>query len=133
MKDRYTKTRAAGPFNTITSGNITIPIKSFGTIVVRGQGPEGEKPLTLLDVAYVPSFMANLVSVAKAMDKGIHMDTSGMHLHREHQTVYKFERYRNHFYLELNKAPNDQCSTIIAAGVATRNLPATQWHEIFGH
>lgn len=93
MEHRFTKTRDATPKDTITSGNVTLPVTCFGDVTVNAMGLQGIKPLTLRDVAYVPTFMANLILITRAKRKGLDMDTYHMHLHRKGRTVYRFVIY----------------------------------------
>lgn len=134
MKHRYTKTRNASSDDTITSGNITTPIKSFGEVSIKAQTLTGTRTIILRDVAYVPSFMANLLSVTKCMDKDVHLDTGRGVLYNlnNNNTVCKVTRYQNQLFVELNKAL-DNPKSIISSCIASRNLPADQWHEIFAH
>lgn len=134
MEHRFTKTRNATPKDTITSGNVTLPVTSFGDVTVNAMGPQGIKPLTLRDVAYVPTFMANLISITRAKRKGLDMDTYHMHLHRKGRTVYRFVIHQDLFFIELNKTDHSQQdSGSIKAGVAIRTLPAETLHNIFAH
>ncbi|EKG08947.1 hypothetical protein MPH_14101, partial [Macrophomina phaseolina MS6] len=106
MKKRFTKTRNAGPDDYVISGNTRIPVEAFGTVTVKAHRHSTQRVLTLLDTAYVPSFMANLVSVAKANEKNL-------------------------YFMELNKAKNPENQ--ITAGLTICKRPAKQWHEVFAH
>lgn len=64
MLSRFTKTHDAGPLDTLTAGSRTIPIECFETIQITIKAPTATDyaTMTLLHVAYISNFMANLVS-----------------------------------------------------------------------
>ena len=64
MLSRFTKTRDAGPLDTLTAGTQTIPIECFGSIQITMKAPTttGHATMTLLNVAFVSDFMTNLVA-----------------------------------------------------------------------
>ncbi|EKG08937.1 hypothetical protein MPH_14114, partial [Macrophomina phaseolina MS6] len=131
MKKRFTKTRNAGPDDYVMSGNTRIPVEAFGTVTVKAHRHSTQRILTLLDTAYVPSFMANLVSVAKANEKGVHLDTGRLVLYKEDIITCELTPYQNLYFMELNKAKNP--TNQITAGLTIRKRPAKQWHEVFAH
>ncbi|KAF4310791.1 Integrase catalytic core [Botryosphaeria dothidea] len=83
MRKRFNKTRNAGPDNFVICGNTRVPIKSFGNITVNARNGKKSKVITLRDVAYVPAFMGNLVSISKYNKKDVHMDTKSLRLYKD--------------------------------------------------
>lgn len=82
MKNRFKKTRNVDLNDVVTTGDSQILIESFREVTVNAYNDKGPRVITLLDVAYIPSFMANLVLVTKAREKGIEMDTGRMCLYK---------------------------------------------------
>lgn len=74
MLSRFTKTRLAGPKDTLTSGAHKLPIECFGTVVITVRSPTGPMKMTLLNVAYISNFMTNLVSQHILSTKGVYFD-----------------------------------------------------------
>ncbi|EKG08923.1 Integrase catalytic core, partial [Macrophomina phaseolina MS6] len=74
--------------------------------------------------------MANLVSIAKAREKGIELDTGRMCLYLEDFTVAYLTFTQNHFFMEYKEADDPPA---VVSNVANRSLPASQWHDIFAH
>lgn len=87
--------------------------------------------MTLLNVAYVSNFMANLVSQDILYAKGLYFDNWKMHLHQEVKTVGFVERYNGHYLLGNNVKiwKNDD-----QTGFAVAKTGSMQdWHQILGH
>src|SRR5947208_3459277 len=71
-------------------------IEAFGTVTITVDTPHGPGTSTLLDGAYAPGFMTNIVCLSKFTDKGIHWDTAKRHLHRQGKTfcyVHKVDQH----------------------------------------
>ncbi|KAF4305397.1 Integrase catalytic core [Botryosphaeria dothidea] len=130
MRKRFTKTRNAGPDDFVICGNTRVPIKSFGNVTVNARNGKKSKVITLRDVAYVPSFMGNLVSIAKCNEKGVHMDTKSLRLYKDNTTVCVLVPSEGQFFLELHQA---ESSSAITSAATIRSLPAEQWHRVFAH
>ncbi|EKG09416.1 Integrase catalytic core [Macrophomina phaseolina MS6] len=130
MRKRFTKTRNAGPEDFIICGTTRVPVKSFGNATVNTSNGKTSKVITLRDVAYVPTFMGNLVSIAKCNEKGVHMDTKRPRLYKDNTTVCVLTPSEGQFFLELHRA---EPLSAITSAAATRSLPAEQWHGVFAH
>ncbi|KAF4308842.1 Integrase catalytic core [Botryosphaeria dothidea] len=130
MRKRFTKTRNAGPDDFVICGNTRVPIKSFGNITVNARNGKKSKVITLRDVAYVPLFMGNLVSIAKCNEKGVHIDTKSLRLYKDNTTVCVLVPSKGQFFLELHQA---ESLSAITSAATIRSLPAEQWHRVFAH
>lgn len=130
IKSRFKKTRSVGLDDFVTAGDSQIPIESFREVTVNAHNDKGPRVITLLDVAYVPLFIVNLVLVAKAREKGIEMDTGRMCLYKGNFIISKLRFEQNHFFIEYNKAAD---MPKVNSHLVVRSLPATQQHEIFAH
>ncbi|KAF4310846.1 Integrase catalytic core [Botryosphaeria dothidea] len=126
----FTKTRNAGPDDFVICGNTRVPIKSFGNVTVNAHNGKKSKVITLRDVAYVPAFMGNLVSISKCNEKGVHMDTKSLRLYKDNTTVCVLTPSEGQFFLELHQA---ESVSAITSAATTRSLPAEQWHGVFAH
>ena len=71
----YTPTREATAQDKLYAGKTTYDIESFGIIKIDVSTPEGTRQIELLDTAYVPGFMTNLVSLSRLVRKDVHQDT----------------------------------------------------------
>ncbi|KAF4305398.1 Integrase catalytic core [Botryosphaeria dothidea] len=87
MRKRFIETRNAGPDDFVICGNTRVPIKSFGNVIVNARNGKKSKVITLRDIAYVPAFMGNLVSISKCNEKDVHMDTKSLRLYKDDTTV----------------------------------------------
>ena len=128
MLPRFTKTRDRHPDDRLTADTQTIPIEYWGTIEITIQTPTGPQPMILLNVAYVPKFMTNIVSQDILYTKGLYFDNWKMHLHREEITIGLVERHNGHYLLE-----NNMTSTPHASFAATKTRSMEDWHQILGH
>ena len=91
----------------------------------------GPETLTLIRVAFVPSFIANLVSLDIAISKHFEWDTKNMQLlfYKEHFCFV--ERNNGHFLLENNINSNHQAFPAVSA--STRKVSAEKWHQTLAH
>ncbi|KAF4311103.1 Integrase catalytic core [Botryosphaeria dothidea] len=130
MRKRFIKTRNAGPDDFVICGNTRVPIKSFGNVTVNARNGKKSKVITLRDVAYVPAFIGNLVSISKCNEKDVHMDTKSLRLYKDDTTVCVLTPSEGQFFLELHQA---ESVPAITSAATTRSLPAEQWHGVFAH
>ncbi|KAF4302143.1 Integrase catalytic core [Botryosphaeria dothidea] len=130
MRKRFIKTRNAGPDNFVICGNTRVPIKSFGNVIVNARNGKKSKVITLRDVAYVPAFMGNLVSISKCNEKDVHMDTKSLRLYKDDTIVCVLTPSEGQFFLELHQA---ESVPAITSAATTRSLPAEQWYGVFAH
>ncbi|KAI0992533.1 hypothetical protein K3495_g15652, partial [Podosphaera aphanis] len=82
---RYMPDRIASKCETVASGKDSYPIESIGTATISVRGPKGPVELVLHDVALVPGFFTNIVSISKLSSQGIHMDSGEALLYTNHQ------------------------------------------------
>ena len=62
MKSRILKTRDASKDDYLAAGANYLKIEFYGTIRINITAPSGPWIITLVDVAYVPRFMTNVVA-----------------------------------------------------------------------
>lgn len=105
MLSRFNMTHVSEPNDRLMACNVTqagMPIECYGTIQITIRTPTGPQKITLLNVAYVPNFMTNIVSEYKLSVKGLYFDSWKMHLHRDGKTFGFVERYNGRCLLENN-------------------------------
>ena len=133
MLSRFTKTRNPHPDDRLRAGTQIVPIQCWGTIEITIRTPTGLQSMTLLDVAYVPDFMTNIVSQDKLYTKGLYFDNWKMHLHREGQTVGLVERHNGHYLLENNMTSTPHASTLHGSFAVTKTRSMEDRHQLLGH
>ena len=78
-------------------------VESFGTATVNLRTPEGNGKLTLLDVAYIPGFLTNVVSLDRLNAKGIHWNSRRpTELEKDGKVIAYLEQEGKHRTLERN-------------------------------
>ena len=97
MKDRFTKERDCIDGSTIED----TPILAYGTVLpVNVSAASGKGPIELKNVAYVPSFKTNLVSVKILQNKGLRLGRRC--LLRDNKPLLYFTKYDGYSLLEDN-------------------------------
>ena len=137
---RFKFDRKAGKSDTLISGKTVYQIEAFGTVEITVQGPNGPKPIDLINVALVPGFFTNIASLNRFTSKGVHWDTQGSHLHKDGKTFCTVERVGGHWALE-HRALTPFSSSLSAFPVGTPSnaprepisAPLERWHAVMGH
>jgi hypothetical protein len=135
--DGYQETSTASIDDRLIAGATTYQIKSFGTIKVPVQTPTGQKSITLLHVAYIPTFMTNLVSLSKLVDKGLHWDTERGTLRKEGKDLCFIKKLGGHWTftstpLDIDTS-GDEAGSAFSAIRAPKQASLTERHQILGH
>lgn len=130
MRQRFIKEEDCTDGSTVVSGNGPLPIVAYGRMNIKVDTPTGKSNMTLLNVAYVPDFMVNIVSGSILEDKGLDFDTQHRHLHRNGAAVVLVSRVGGHYVLENNKiAPKEAASFT----TSTRASSTQDWHQLLAH
>ena len=133
----FTPTRAATDQDKLYTGKTVYDIEKFGSIDICVRTPQGMQKMTLLDTAYVPGFLTNLVSLSRLVKKGVHWNTEKAHLHKDGKTLCYIRPFDGHWILndEDPVQPNSNASFPVRSAQprTNRSLPATNWHQILGH
>ena len=74
-------------------------IEAVGTAQLRVSTHTGHAIMTLPNVAYIPRFMTNIVSLSLLMEKGVHWSTRDGCLTRNDQNIAKVRRFNGHWTL----------------------------------
>lgn len=136
MKHRFIKEKDCTNGATIMSGHGPLPIAAYGRIVIDVQKPSGKGTMTLINVAYVPNFMVNIVSGIILADKGLHFDTQHRHLYRNAVPIVLVARVESHYVLEDN-TKLEGVETAFATSKTTSKVMRTgstnDWHRLLAH
>jgi Reverse transcriptase (RNA-dependent DNA polymerase) len=130
---RFKFERAAGEKELLFAGKEAYEIQAYGTVDLAVKTPQGTAKITLLNVAFVPGFLTNLVALRRFTEKGVHWDTQKRHLHQNGKTFCYVDSVDDHWVLE--KHPISP-SSAFAASTAPRPIYAASestWHAVLGH
>ena len=136
---RFTRTH---PYNgdTILSGLSTAKIECYGTIKITIQSDSGSSVINLINVAYVPDFLTNLVAYTKLEAKGVYINGRNRRLERNSETFCLLKKHGGHSLLEDNTATksvatedSSQGSFAASASSSVVTRTVTEWHGILGH
>jgi len=137
----FIEERKASSNDKIIAGGALFQITAYGTCRVPVKTPTGMAMISLLNTAYIPGFMSNLISLSKLVEKDYHWDTkSGFIKHRNERICSTF-KYGGHWTVTVPKdAIQGQISAYTASqttktSVAPRYRAATTqaWHQLMGH
>ena len=104
--------------------------------------PQGRKTITLLDVAYIPGFMTNLVSLSRLVKRGVHWNTETGQLSRDGKVLCSVSALDGHWTIttEPTATPEEPQEEPSAFPIQDSSLPrphralsAQHWHNIMGH
>lgn len=131
----FMPTRQATNQDKLYAGKAVYDIESFGSIDVSVQTPQGIQRMTLLDTAYVPGFLTNLVSLSRLVQKGVHWDTEKSHLHKAGIPLCYVRPFNGHWLLNCEDPVQPNAAFLVhsAQPRQTRSLPKSHWHQILGH
>ena len=131
MLHMFTMNKHASSNDCLQAGNQHLPIDCYGTVTLPVDSHDGPFSITLLNVAYVPDFMTNIVSLHKFVEQGVHFDTEKMHLHINGETYCKVYPKAGHF--TFNSRPLLPASTRSAFFAATKSRSSLEWHKVLAH
>ena len=72
--------------------------------------------MTLVDVAYIPGFMSNLVSLSRLVTKGVHWNTQEGYLTREGKPIAYIQQIKGHWSLSQQSLSDE---ALVTAAIAT--------------
>ena len=133
MKDRLKITRQAHRLDAVTSGT-RLQIKCYGELRINVMADNKPGTILLQDVAYVPDYPTNLVSLYKAEAKGVDWQLLKKQLMCNGKCVANVKSYGGHYLLEDNTDSNTTAlTTDIQAHHTVKTVTVLQWHNILGH
>ena len=137
MAYRFTRTHPCNG-DTILSGLSTAKIECYSTIKITIQSDSGSSVINLINVAYVPDFLTNLVAYTKFEAKGVYINGRNYRLERNGETFCLLKKHGGHSLLEDNtatKSAKDSPQGVFAVSATSSVVirTATEWHNILGH
>src|SRR5882757_3628423 len=105
-QDGYARTGAAGETDQLIAGKTRYQIASFGTVNVAVNTPQGIRQIQLTNVAYIPGFMTNLVSLSRLVQQGVHWNTETGQLTRQGQAFCYITAFDGHWTLTPHPTPH---------------------------
>jgi hypothetical protein len=139
----YSETAKATADDKIIAGATVYDIVSYGTTEVPVATASGGGYITLLNVAYIPNFMTNLVSLGKMVQKGVHWDTEKNNLRYKGKHLCHVHQLGGHWTLtptpiqRKTDLPLNHTAMVTAQAKSTapkvRTSTAREWHNLLGH
>ena len=120
----------------IYTGDTKVMIEGTGTIIVRGRCLDGtEATLTLNNVLYVSTFHTNIVSLTRAIARGIHWNTENSYLTKNWKPLCILTYQYRQWVIKYNPIPNAALAMAAKAKqiMPTSKASARRWHEQTGH
>jgi hypothetical protein len=118
----------------LLAGASKVPIKGYGIVEIILQRPSGTiRTIRLANVALVPSFHTNIVSLDRLMQKDIHWDTKQQQLKRGDEIFCKIEKRHGQWVLEYAPISPATFSARSAQPRSDAEATADQWHQRLGH
>ncbi|KAI0993440.1 hypothetical protein K3495_g14744 [Podosphaera aphanis] len=129
---RYFASRKALQWEIVASGKDHYPIESIGTATDSAQGPNGPVELILNDVAFVPGYFTNIVSISKLASKNIHMDSGDSMLYikdnNERRDFVYCPRKNGHWILSIRELVT---TSVFSHLITTKQVNSEIYNEEF--
>ena len=124
---RFNTTHSTTSNDYLISGSTTYPIQAYGTVDITVTSPTGKRQsIALKQVALIPGFFTNLVSLNRARAANIYWDTEKDTLYtanKEKQNHFcQLRRHNGLWIVEYNSSPSTSASpstSVILASAAT--------------
>jgi hypothetical protein len=131
-KERFIKTRSAGPEDILYAGKDQYQIEAFGKSWIEVMTPTGKERQDLENVAYVSGFLTNCISLSQLKKKNVHFDSQFDRLHCNGKTLVSLQLSHGYWMLEHNVPPTAFASKRSTALVQTTKT-AARWHDVLAH
>ncbi|KAI0993009.1 hypothetical protein K3495_g15175, partial [Podosphaera aphanis] len=134
---RYKAERFASKSDYVASGTQINPIESIGTATITVRGPDGPVDLILRDVAYMPGYFTNIVSITKLETDNIYMDTRQRVLYTmkddQPRIVAHCPRENGHFILSTRELITASAFSQLSTTSDEITQSSKRMHEAMGH
>ena len=140
---RFTRTHPATEQDVVCSGKDTYQIEAFGIVDIAINTPHGTQAINrLVNVALVPGFLTNLVSLGKMVESNLHWNTKRGTLYSTNiagveDHFCQLTYLQGHWIMENNTAGSASIPTAMIASTKTPRQPKTGksiwWHQAMGH
>ena len=148
----FTPIRDPMPNEVVSGGSHVYRVEAFGSVQVTIDTPDGQLDIELRDVAYIPGFLTNVVSLERLNAKGVHWDSERpSYLKRNGYDFAYLEQVGKHWVLQKDIHIEDMNyeakSYSVFATRKTRSdnrvkksakpletiMTASMAHKVFGH
>ena len=134
----FTRTRSARPGEVVLTGTDTAhPVEAFGTVDIPVDSPRGPITLRLLDVAYIPGYLTNLICAGILRKKGVYLDMENDLLYQKPNNILCYLRsIDNHWILTKRRTASTQQISALANSYQERSpikADPAKLHRILGH
>ena len=97
----------------LVAGATKYSIEATGTASIQVMTKLGPATMTLPDVAYLPRFMTNIVSLSLLMQKDVHWNTKTGYLTRNDHPIAVVNRFNGHWTLSSGSASQAKLSNVV--------------------
>ena len=71
----WQQTRESQNDDYVLAGSSSVPVAAWGKVTLTVNTPQGPQKVLITNVALVPGFVTNLLSLSRCSNKGIHFDS----------------------------------------------------------
>lgn len=132
-RDRFQSLRPAGENDHLISGASRIPIDGYGLVEISVKLTSTTQRIKLADVAFVPSFQTNIVSLDRLIRRDVHWHTENRELRYKGKIFCTLEKHHGQWTLEYSPVPTASFTTRTAQPRPDSDAAAAQWHQRLGH
>ena len=133
-RKRFQTLRPASKGDYLIAGASHIPIEGYGIVeITLKRTPTASRTIKLAEVALVPSFHTNIVSLDRLMQRNVHWNTEQQELQHKNKIFGIVERKHGQWVLEYNPLQTASFTAYSAQPRPDSVATANQWHQRLGH
>jgi GAG-pre-integrase domain len=133
-RERIQSLRPATENDHLIAGASRIPIEGFGLVeITLKRTPTSTQRIKLAEVALVPSFHTNIVSLDRLMQWNVHWNTERQDLRHKGAIFGIVEKRHGQWVLEYSPIETASFAARSAQPQPDSSATASQWHQRLGH
>jgi hypothetical protein len=133
-RERFQSLRPATEDDRLIAGASDIPIEGFGLIEITLKlTPTSTRKIKLGEVALVPSFHTNIVSLDRLMQRNVHWNTERQELRFKDDIFGIVEKQHGQWVLEYSPIETASFTARPAQSRPDSSATADRWHQRLGH
>jgi transposase InsO family protein len=133
-RERFQSLRPATENDHLIAGASRVPIEGFGLIeITLKRTPTSTRKIKLAEVALVPSFHTNIVSMDRLMQRNVHWNTERQELRYKSDVFGIVEKKHGQWVLEYSPIETASFAARSAQPQPDSSATAGQWHQRLGH